>query len=83
MQNFHKEKRNNTTAVQKNTSGNSSVICWLTCLVPGFNLEHFIRGQVSFLIMKGGDDKMKNRCDFYSKLGYCNETLGTLELVSC
>ena len=36
-----------------------------------FHLEYFTRGGSSALTMKGGHDQMKNRCGFYSKLGYC------------
>ena len=28
-------------------------------------------GGSSVIIMKGGQDQMKSRCGFYSKLGYC------------
>ena len=29
------------------------------------------QGGSSVIIMKGGHDQTKSRCDFYSKLGYC------------
>ena len=47
-----------------------SLISHSTNRGSGFHLENFIRGGSSVIIMKGGHDQMKNRCGFYSKLGY-------------
>ena len=38
-----------------------------TKLYQGEKFSHY------YIIMKGGQDHLKSRCNFYSKLGYCEE----------